>query len=544
MDKTDPTVVPPVEPAAIAIKRDRRPLSREDIGDAAEARATTYADIGLGEVLVVDGYGVMVAVRRGCLEVRDGVGERRRVRTIARSDANRRVRRVFVLGVGAVSTAAMAWCAEQHLPLIVARPGSAEPYMVGAPTLFDHGGLRRAQALAPFTPTGMAVVRWLLDVRLADQSRIAAKLLDRSDVAATIESQRALLSDCETVEEAMTVEGGAADYFWQAFSSLEVSFASQDRRRVPDGWQNFHGRRSPLTTEQWSNRHAADVPNSLLNFGYWLCQTEATIACLALGIDPAMGLAHANRQGRPAAALDVMEAGRGVVEESVVQLMRQRTFRKAAFVESRSGEVRLAAPLSHELAQVLSPVLRETLGPVVERLAAMIAAVADGSLSVPTPLSRTRHGKRPRLNAARFKRTCRGCGRSLGMEEQHRAWCDLCLPRARLERDLATIGPARRRKRPPRRDYESESAEQRARTMTERVAEQQAWERAHRGTPRPSPADFEPIRDALAGISLSRLAGAIDVSQTAASKIRRGELVPHFRHWPALAELCAPHTDI
>ena len=44
-------------------------LTPEDIADAAEVRATTYADASVGEVVIVDGYGVVVAVRRGCLEL-------------------------------------------------------------------------------------------------------------------------------------------------------------------------------------------------------------------------------------------------------------------------------------------------------------------------------------------------------------------------------------------------------------------------------------------------------------------------------------------
>ncbi len=68
-------------------------------------------------------------------------------------------------------------------------------------------------------------------------------------------------------------------------------------------------------------------------------------------------------------------------------------------------------------------------------------------------------------------------------------------------------------------------------------ATEQEWERDHRGMARPLPSEFARIREALSGIPLRRIAESIGVSQTAASKIRSGKLVPHVRNWEALANL-------
>jgi hypothetical protein len=61
--------------------------------------------------------------------------------------------------------------------------------------------------------------------------------------------------------------------------------------------------------------------------------------------------------------------------------------------------------------------------------------------------------------------------------------------------------------------------------------------KAHRGMRRPDPFEFTTIQEALASIRLDQIAAAIGVSRTAASGIRRGELVPHVGRWPALCEL-------
>jgi hypothetical protein len=69
-----------------------------------------------------------------------------------------------------------------------------------------------------------------------------------------------------------------------------------------------------------------------------------------------------------------------------------------------------------------------------------------------------------------------------------------------------------------------------------RAAEHEG-ERDHRGIARPLPSEFAPIRETLSSIPLQQISEAIDVSRTAASKIRSGKLVPHVRHWEALARL-------
>jgi hypothetical protein len=75
--------------------------------------------------------------------------------------------------------------------------------------------------------------------------------------------------------------------------------------------------------------------------------------------------------------------------------------------------------------------------------------------------------------------------------------------------------------------------------MTAVRAAEQDWQREHRGMPRPLPSEFAPIREALSGVPLQRIMEAIDVSRTAASKIRSGKLVPHVRHWAILSELAS-----
>jgi CRISPR-associated endonuclease Cas1 len=456
---------------------------------------------------------------------------------------------VIVLGAGVVTTEAMLWCHARNLPLVVAR--TATPTMVNAVALFDHAGLRRAQALAPFVkgPEGrtvaLGVARWLIDLRLQDQARIVAAYFDDDDRAEVITALRRPVVTASSVRDILVAEGQAADHYFRAWEqNVELRFAAGDGRRIGDHWRRFPGRRSMLSARGWSNRHATCPANALLNLGMKLCEIEATTSCLALGLDPSLGVLHADRASRPSLTLDLMETARGVVEETVLQLVETRTFRKAHFTEGANGEIRVRAPLSHELIEVLCPILADRLAPTAERMAAMIATAAQGEVSIPTVLSSERKGKTAKPRTARFRTTCHRCGGTLPPGRS--AYSDDCFPLARTERGLSEVGPAPRRKKRTRiaEAYGSTADYQRAETMAQLRAQEQEWERAHQGMRRPSRDEFEPIRAALAGMPLARIEGAIGVSRTAASKIRSGQLVPHVRHWEVLAKLAGAGFEV
>lgn len=505
-----------------------------ELQDEIASNRATYEDAGLGPCLVVDGRNVAVRVRNGCLEIEDGVHPYRRKRTVGRAETTQKVQRVIVLGAGMITTEAMAWCHQQGLPVVVARTFST-PTMINAASLFDSGGIRRAQALSAYTPMCMDIVRLLLDKRLTGQADIALRLLGRDDQSDAIHALRRRLLSAATPEEAMVVEANAGKRYWDSWEKVTVRFAATDRKRIPEHWYKFKGRRSPLGINGWSNRHAGDPINALLNLGYKIAETEAGIACLRLGLDPSLGWAHADRQDRPAAILDLMEVARDAVEATVLELLGNRTLRKADFAEGPTGEVRVRAPLSHEVIGVLVPLVAGRVGPSAENVAKMLGKLANTSI-VPV-LTGTREKKEKAPKKATFAKRCHRCGKTLSPTLTHRSYCDECWQTAKVERDLAVNGSPRTRKRPQRVEYATESGKRRAETMRERVATQRAWEESHKGMVRPDPSEFAPIAESLARIPLVAIAQTMGTSRSAASQVRSGRRVPHVRHWEPLAAL-------
>lgn len=72
-------------------------------------------------------------------------------------------------------------------------------------------------------------------------------------------------------------------------------------------------------TPRRSRRPPADPANALLSLGYTLLSQNLITACEVVGLDPYDGFYHADKYGRPALALDLMEEFRAVLVDSVVR---------------------------------------------------------------------------------------------------------------------------------------------------------------------------------------------------------------------------------
>ena len=103
-----------------------------------------------------------------------------------------------------------------------------------------------------------------------------------------------------TWEELLGIEGRAAALYFENFPAMITKdvFAQSFRNR---------NRRPPQ-----------DPINAMLSIGYSILSSELTGICAVVGLDPACGLLHTPRFGRPALALDIMEEFRPLIVDSVV----------------------------------------------------------------------------------------------------------------------------------------------------------------------------------------------------------------------------------
>jgi CRISPR-associated endonuclease Cas1 len=513
-------------------------LTPEDVADSMAALQETYRRPDSAGVCVADGFGVRVVVERGALEVHDGIGPHRRTRHYDRATHGLR-RLVVTNAAGMVSLDALRWCASLGVGVLVLGPdGTCR--LASTPRMTDDARLRRTQALAPFEPYGLDVAQQLLGAKLAGQARLLVSCFGDDETACTILDLADALRGAETIEEARQLEASAAAlYFgsWSGRPECAPTFATKDRCRIPPHWSRYEGRRSVLASSS-ANRKAERPVNALLNYCFVLLEAEAVLACQAVGLDPGLGIVHADARGRVSMALDLMEPVRPEVEGFVLDMVEHRTFRKAEFTETSDGHVRLLAPLTHELAETM-PIWARSLAPFAEKVAHTLGRAMDGKYEPATPLTSSRikaaqavlkarkveatrratrstpRQRPPAQSAALPLWTCPDCGGAVTNPRHVR--CDAC-----IAADPAQAAEIRGRR--------GAAIAARKRALSE-------WDKANPGAIYDPELFRRDILPRLAGVKLSEIVEATGLSKSYASQVRAGKFTPHVSMWRAFGEL-------
>ena len=345
-------------------------------------------------ILVVDGYGISLRVLYGKLHVEDGVGPRRR--TIVLDRAGSGLERLVLLGkTGAITLEALAWLRAIGAALVQLAPDGA---LLAHSIPFGYQGhpIRRAQALAVTNGLDIALARDLIapkmDGQRANLVRLQAKDLRGFD------RLREALNDASTIDNVRLCEAKAAAIYWNAWSDVSIRLRGRDLARVPARWTRYGSRASILTG---APRAATNPVNALLNYLYSLLESESRLALLAAGLDPTLGVLHADQRNRDSLALDAMEAVRPDVDAFVLDMLEGQVFTSRDFVELPNGVCRIRAPLTHDLALTL-PKWRMLMAPIVANL----AQVFRGALKQPhvfqSPVSRQNHARRAQRTVPAF----------------------------------------------------------------------------------------------------------------------------------------------
>ncbi len=489
-------------------------------------------------VLVLSGYGLRVAVRRGQLLVSDSRPYDPRSATFSRAFAG--IKRLVVLGhSGTITFEALRWLFDVGASFVQI-DGDGRVILASGPIGLDDARLRRAQARAVTHPVGLAITRWLCREKLVGQAVVLDTLRGKPEARASVEAALKAVNRAESLDAILLAEATAAVAYWSAWPDVPVNFPRRDADRVPRHWLHFGQRSSPLTG---SPRLAANPAGAMLNYLLALLEAGTRVACLAVGLDPGIGILHADQHARDSLALDIMEAARPQVDAFLLELLRKRTFRISDFLENRRGVCRVLPPLTRALAET-TPLWAKRVAPVAERVVQMLLSAPGMRISrVPTPLTQSnrsaaRDAIRRRLKRAAVTKqplppaVCRSCG--VVLDAADRAYCDGCLPEHQEAFERAgptTLGRLRAEGRDPA--HGGEAARKRGPSNARRQREAGSWNRVH--PVRPDPEVFRrEILPRLQSVSLGRIAKATGLTRMYCSLIRRGLYVPHPMHWEML----------
>jgi CRISPR/Cas system-associated endonuclease Cas1 len=202
---------------------------------------------------------------------------------------------------------------------------------VTGPVSPSDAKLRRVQALALGNGTALKISKELISQKLAGQERCVRDMLHDPATADAIARFRDELPSAESIESVRLIESQAARAYWQAWSEVPIRWPRKDERSVAEHWKRFGSRISPLSH---SPRLASNPPNSLLNFLYALLESESRLSAAAMGLDPGIGLLHADTPNRDSLACDIMEVCRPRgVDAFVLNWLQSEPLRRSDFWE-------------------------------------------------------------------------------------------------------------------------------------------------------------------------------------------------------------------
>ena len=285
-----------------------------------------------------------------------------------------------------------------------------------------------------------------------------------------------------------------------------------------------------------SNRKAERPTNALLNYLYALLEVEAVLACHVVGLDPGLGLLHADIKARASMALDLIEPIRPQVDCYVLDLIGRRTFRKGDFMETPDGHCRLAAPLTHELAETL-PRWAKAMAPIAEEVAHSLGIAMEGKYVTVTPLSRD-NAKSAQAVVKAKKTVAQGTMKAVGKRQrasgsETEPWlCPEC---------GGPVSGSRRVRCQSCTDADPRHTEElrgkRGAAIAARKKAIREWDEANPGVTYDPEYFRREILPGLAQVKLKGIMEAAGISKGFASVVRRGIYEPHVSTWGALKNL-------
>ncbi|NPA96871.1 MAG: CRISPR-associated endonuclease Cas1 [Crenarchaeota archaeon] len=273
-------------------------------------------------LLVVEGYGVRIGVRRGCVVVKSASGSR----IVPLSEIDRVV--IVSSGVSITSSALRAF-ARSGVDILVLDSRGVPMTSLCPPWITRTVDTRRAQYIAYASGIGLEYAKSFAIAKILNQGgylRYLGKRLGETWLAeegARVEEKAnevlRVSGDLESARKSIIgIEGVAARIYWGAIATLiprELGFEGRDQ----DG---------------------DDPVNKCLNYMYGILYSECFKRLAQVGLDPFAGFLHVDRSGKPVLVFDFIEMFRvSAVDSTLLEAIR-RGFRPSLDRDLLSRETR------------------------------------------------------------------------------------------------------------------------------------------------------------------------------------------------------------
>ncbi len=229
-----------------------------------------------------------------------------------------------------ISSDAIALAIKHQIPILVFDRIGKAMARLWSPYFESIATLRRLQVRFAESPESTA---WMLDL-------FALKTEAQADNLRYLKSQRSILGlslggaisnlrsnsrnfeafrdklpeECR--QQIMGVEGALARIYWQAVgSSLPSRYAFQGRSRRP----------------------AKDIFNAAINYLYGMLYSVVEGALFAVGLDPHLGILHADEHNKPTLAFDLIEPFRPWADRLLIEQCVERKLPESFFTKNQYG---------------------------------------------------------------------------------------------------------------------------------------------------------------------------------------------------------------
>ncbi len=148
----------------------------------------------------------------------------------------------------------------------------------------------------------------------------------------------------QNIVQLRAAEANAAAAYFRAWKGSPIRWRGTSRRPIPEAWREIGVRSSPFYAA--GNRNAGHPVNAILNYAYTALQSEIQIWAVSDGYDPTLGIMHETSLGSSAFISDEMEPYRPMVDQRVLDFIKDVVFDPTDFVLRADGVVRLNPELA------------------------------------------------------------------------------------------------------------------------------------------------------------------------------------------------------
>lgn len=273
--------------------------------------------------LILDEYGVSLEKNENMFFIKQGEQ--------TRSISPVKVTAIHIFKTATVSTAALLMAADNEIPVLIYDSLYKPAIRVWKSNFTSTGMVRVMQPLFCKSSEGMYWCKKLVTLKMNGQLQHVANIANRWP---------AQKEDCSLAEEKIKN------------SLKQIESMANDREGIPSvlglegiataaSWKLMQGLLEKEIFKKREQQQPEDKFNPCINYVYGILYGKVEGALLAYGLDPMVGIMHAEGYSKKSLVYDCIEPFRPWADMLVVQLFKNKTLQTVHF-EYRETEIRLA----------------------------------------------------------------------------------------------------------------------------------------------------------------------------------------------------------